>query len=63
MVALTPRDERRLGGAPDGDEIILAACEDVLAVWRPTDADESAIVRIVEVQKPSKYVSNAVPPS
>ena len=51
---LTPRNKRRLRGAPDRDEVILPAGEDVLAVWRPADARETAVVRIKEIRQPRR---------
>lgn len=37
VVPLAARDEGRLGRVPDGDEVVLAACEDVLGVGGPAD--------------------------
>lgn len=52
MVALAARDEGRLGRVPDGDEVVLAAREDVLGVGGPADAGEAAVVGVEEVQEP-----------
>ena len=54
MVALAPGDEGRFGDTPDGNEVVLAAGEDVLTVWRPADAHETAIVRVKQVNQPSE---------
>lgn len=44
VVTLTSGDEDRFCDIPNGDEIILPACEDVLAIRRPADADQATIV-------------------
>lgn len=49
MVALAARHEGRLGRVPDGDEVVLAAREDVLGVGGPADAGEAAVVGVEEV--------------
>lgn len=49
VMARAARDDTAFGEGPDGDEIVLAACEDVFAVWRPADAIESAVVGWVEI--------------
>lgn len=51
LVTLAPRHDGRLGDGPDGDEVVLAAREDVLAVGGPADAGEPAVVRVEDVQK------------
>jgi hypothetical protein len=55
MVALAASDERRvgrlLGRAPDGDEVVLPACDDVFPVGRPADAGEAAIVGVEQIQE------------
>ena len=52
MVPLAARDEGRLGRVPDGDEVVLAACEDVFGVGGPADAGEAAVVGVEEVEEP-----------
>jgi hypothetical protein len=43
-----------LGGAPDGDEVVLAAGDDVFAVGGPADAGQAAVVGVVEVEESGK---------
>ena len=38
LVALAPRHDGRLGDGPDGDEVVLAAREDVFPVRGPAEA-------------------------
>lgn len=52
MVTLAAGDEYGVRDVPDGDEVVLAASEDVFAVWRPADADEAAVVGVEVVEKP-----------
>ena len=39
------------GERPDGDEVVLAACEDVFAVGGEGDAGEGAVVGGVEIEE------------
>lgn len=50
LVPLTPRHDGLLGDRPDGDEIVLAARKDVLAVRGPAHAGEAAVVRVEDVK-------------
>ncbi len=51
---LAARDQRaplrpvRLARAPDGQQVVLAARDDVLAVGGPADAGQAAVVGVVE---------------
>jgi hypothetical protein len=52
VVPLAAGDQgRALGGTPDGDEVVLAARDDVLAVGGPADAGQAAVVGVVEVEE------------
>ena len=51
MVARAAGDDAAFGEGPDGDEIVLAACEDIFAVGRPADTAEGAIVGGVEIRE------------
>jgi hypothetical protein len=52
LVALATGDNGRVDEGPDGDEVVLAAGENILAVRRPAHGYEAAVVRVVEVKKP-----------
>lgn len=54
LVPLAPRHDGRLGDGPDGDEVVLAAGEDVLPVRGPADAGEAAVVRVEDVEQASR---------
>ena len=44
-------DDAAFGEGPDGDQVVLAACQNVFAVGRPADAVESAVVGGVEIRE------------
>lgn len=52
VVALTARDDLPLREGPDRYEVILSAGHDVLAVRRPADADQAAVVASKDIQYP-----------
>ena len=49
LVAGTAGHDAAFGEGPDGNEVVLAACEDVFAVGGETDAGEGAVVGGEEV--------------
>lgn len=49
VVARAAGDNAAFGEGPNGDEIILAACQDVIAVGGPADAIEGAVIGGVEI--------------
>ena len=54
MMALAASDESRaFGGAPYGDDVVLATGHDVFAVGRPADARQPAIVGVVKIEEPN----------
>ena len=50
-MAGTARYDAAFGERPYGDEVVLAACEDVFAVGGEGDAGERAVVGGVEVEE------------
>ena len=49
VMARAACDDTAFGEGPDGDKIVLAACEDVFAVRRPADAVEGAVIGRIEI--------------
>lgn len=52
LVALATRHNGRVDDRPDGNQVVLASRQYVLAIWGPGNADKAAIVRVVKVQQP-----------
>lgn len=52
LMALAASDDGVVDNRPDGDQVILSACKNILAVRRPAHADQTAVVRVVKVEQP-----------
>ena len=46
LMPLTPGHKSGIGYGPDGDEVVLTACQDVLGIWRPAHTCKPAVVGI-----------------
>jgi hypothetical protein len=57
VVALASRNDFAFRERPDRQEIILAACHDVLAVGRPADTYQTTVIAAEDIQHPSKHQS------
>lgn len=51
-MTLTARDEQGIRHMPNGEEVVLSASDDVFAIWRPADAEETAVIGVEVVQEP-----------
>lgn len=52
LVAVAAGHDGRIEDRPDRDEVVLATGENILAIRRPANGDEAAVVRVEEVKEP-----------
>lgn len=51
FVTLASSNEQCLGGVPNGYQVVLTPGEDIFAVGRPADANETAVIRTKYVEE------------